>query len=317
MRSGEIRRVEWTGFGQRMENFLPAARYQAVFVSPFTQPMGYGPEYLVCPIRAEDILQAPHPDYVLTPVEFYRDVVDMTGLRPVFIGQTHPNAYMDRISAAFPGAIIRGPQRDPLVDFEIIRQSRNSVIGVSTYSWLAAWLSPCAENIYLAVSGLFNPMQKKDVDLLPFGDPRYKFFLFPINYAVPVDRHAEAHLRLAPYWRQMAHAALDRQLNEAPRFARDADQLLGLFDEEYYLTTNADVAAVAQQHGRSFARFHYVRHGIMEGRSPLRFDRVWYAAQYPMAAFEVAQGDYVDFEHHYAAVGKARGYRPYPAETTS
>src|SRR4051812_13017124 len=31
----EIQRVEWKGFGQRMENFLPAARYQNVFVSPF------------------------------------------------------------------------------------------------------------------------------------------------------------------------------------------------------------------------------------------------------------------------------------------
>ena len=83
--SGQIRRVEWTGFGQRMENFLPSERYQKIFVSPFETPMGFGPDYLVCPIRAEDILHAPHPDYVLTPVEFYRDIVEQTGLTPICI----------------------------------------------------------------------------------------------------------------------------------------------------------------------------------------------------------------------------------------
>ena len=61
------------------------------------------------------------------------------------------------------------------------------------YAWLAAWLSCSAENIFLPVNGLFNPMQKNGVDLLPFDDLRYKFFLFPINYAVPVERHADLH----------------------------------------------------------------------------------------------------------------------------
>lgn len=98
--------------------------------------MGYGAEYLVCPVRAEDVLHDPHPDYALTPVEFYQDVVAGTGLTPVFIGQTHPNIDMDRIRAAFPRAIVREPRANPLVDFETIRQSRNLVVGVSTFSWL-------------------------------------------------------------------------------------------------------------------------------------------------------------------------------------
>ena len=229
--SEQIGRVEWCGYGQRMENFLPPSRYQSVFVSPFSMPMGYGPDYLVCPVRAADILDGPAPDYALTPVEFYLDIVKQTGLTPVFIGQTHPNRYMDRISAAFPNAIFREPQDNVLVDFETIRQSKNLVIGVSTYSWLAAWLSQ-ADNIYLTVSGLYNPMQKTDVDLLPFGDPRYKFFLFPINYGVPLSRHADVHRRIAPYWRQMPHEALRQQFDAAPRFARDLKQTLSLFDPE-------------------------------------------------------------------------------------
>ena len=314
--SGQISRVEWTGFGQRMENFLPPAQYQNAFASPFQTPMGFGPEYLVCPVRAEDILHGPNPEYVLTPVEFYRDIADLTGLKPVFIGQTHPNPYMDRIRAAFPDAIFREPKDNPLVDFETIRQSRNVVIGVSTYSWLAAWLSN-ADNIYLTVSGLFNPMQKPDVDLLPFGDARYKFFLFPINHAAPLERHADIHRRIAPYWRQMSHQALHQQFSAAPRFPRDVIQALTAFDQAYYLDTNADVAAVAQNLGPTFARAHYANHGFQEGRLPMRFDPVWYANQYALAAFEVAQGDYTDCAHHYIAIGKARGYRPYRPESES
>ncbi|MGD0102898.1 MAG: hypothetical protein ABSC06_02535 [Rhodopila sp.] len=315
--SGKIRRIEWTGFGQRMENFLPPERYHAVFASPFRTPMGYGPEHLVCPVRAEDILHGPNPEYVLTPVEFYRDVAEMTGLTPVFIGQTHPNPYMDRIRAAFPDAIFREPQDNPLVDFETIRQSRNVVIGVSTYSWLAAWLSQSLDNIYLTVSGLFNPIQKPSVDLLPFADSRFKFFLFPINYAVSLDRHADVHRRIAPYWRLMSHEALRQQINAAPRFERNVDQALAVFDEAFYLDTNGDVAAAAQNLGPGFARAHYINHGFQERRLPTRLDPVWYASQYPLAAFEVAQGDYTDFADHYIAIGHVRGYHPCQPEQTS
>jgi hypothetical protein len=311
VRSGQIGRVDWKGFGQRLENFLPAERYQEVFVSPFQTSMGFGPEYLVCPVRAEDILHGPNAEYVLTPVEFYRDVIEMTGLKPVFIGQTHPNTYMDRIRSAFPDAIFREPQDNPLVDFETIRQSRSVVIGVSTYSWLAAWLSRSVQNIYLAVSGLFNPMQKPQVHLLPFGDARFKFFLFPINYAGPLAHYAEVHRRIAPYWRLVPHAALQQQLAHAPRFERKLDDALTVFDEAYYLAANGDVAEAGKAHGPGFGRAHYISNGFTERRLPIRLDRVWYASEYPLAAFEIAQGDYAEFAHHYMAIGKARGYLPY------
>jgi hypothetical protein len=261
--SGQIRRVEWTGFGQRLENFLPPERYQEVF-----------------------------------------------------IGQTHANPYMDRLREAFPNAIYRQPQDDPLVDFETIRQSRHVAIGVSTYSWLAAWLSRSAETIYLTVNGLFNPMQKPQVNLLPFGDDRFRFFLFPINYAVRLEHYAEVHRRIAPYWRQVSHAALRRQFADAPRFERTLNDALAVFDEAFYLETNADVAAIATIHGPGFGRTHYINHGFAERRLPMRLDPVWYASEYPLAGFEVAQGDYAEFAHHYMAIGKDRGYLTTPMART-
>ena len=309
---GEIRSVLWSGFGQRMENFLPREQYAGVFVSPFDRAMGFGPDHLVCPIRAEDILDGHNRNYTLTPVEFYRDIVAMSGLKPVFIGQTAPNPYMDRIRSAFPDAIYRAPQANPLVDFETIRQSHNVVIAVSTYIWLAAWLSDTLQNAYMAVTGLLNPRQFTTIDLLPFGDDRFKFFLFPINYAVGPDQHAALHSRLAPYWRLVPHALLKRQISEAPRLPRTVETMLACFDDDYYLEENADVRAHAEVHGRGMARTHYQHHGFQEGRAALRFDRFWYANTYTQAAYEVAQGDYADLLHHYAAVGRARGYRPHP-----
>jgi hypothetical protein len=89
---------------------------------------------------------------------------------------------------------------------------------------------------------------------------------------------------------------------------------LSVFDEECYLDTNEDVAAVARDLRPAVARAHYAHHGFPERRLPFRLDPVWYAGQYPLAALEVAQGDYAEFAYHYLAIGKVRGYRPYPPE---
>jgi hypothetical protein len=160
---------------------------------------------------------------------------------------------------------------------------------------------------------LFNPMQKSEVDLLPFGDARYRFILFPINYAGPLDRHEAAHRRIAPYWREMPQAVLRQQFAAAPRFRPSVTDGVAALDEDFDLEANPDVAAVAQTLERDFARAHYLHHGYQEGRAAMQVDRVWYANQYPLAAFEVAQGDYADFALHYQAIGRARGYRPNPS----
>src|SRR6185437_3810679 len=124
-----------------------------------------------------------HPDYTLIPVEFYTALVAETGLRPVFMGQIGANSYIERLRRAFPDARFI-PSRGPLRDFEIIRRSRNVIVSVSTFSWLAAWLSD-ADRIFLPMTGFYNPAQFPEIDLLPLHDPRYRFYLFPVNYAVP------------------------------------------------------------------------------------------------------------------------------------
>ena len=212
-----------------MENFLPRENYFDVFVPPPGLKVGFGREYLVGHVRAGEILDDTSPDYPLTPVEFYADPVAETGLKPVFMGQTAPNAYTDRIRERFPEALFLDTQ-DIVADFETIRRSKNVVVGIGTFAWLAAWLSTEAENIFMAVNGLMNPMQRPIVDLLPYGDTRFRCYLFPINYAVNLDRVEAVHRSIAPYWRHVTHTALKTQVENAPRFGRSLDEHLAVFE---------------------------------------------------------------------------------------
>jgi hypothetical protein len=109
------------------------------------------------------------------------------------------------------------------------------------------------------------------------------------------------------------HELLRRQLDEAPRFHRDLDAFLAEFDERFYLAVHADVAAAVGSGALPSGRAHYITYGFYDYRTPFPLHRLWYAHHYPMAAIEVAQGDYADLHHHYVAIGKARGYRPVPA----
>ncbi len=84
------------------------------------------------------------------------------------------------------------------------------------------------------------------------------------------------------------------------------------FDPVYYLEKYSGVAEVMGAGNYDGARLHYEHFGFKEERFPFRIDYYWYANNYPLAGLEVAQGDYLNFAHHYAAIGHARGYKPCP-----
>jgi hypothetical protein len=102
------------------------------------------------------------------------------------------------------------------------------------------------------------------------------------------------------------------------KLARPADAgyrleaMLECFDEAFYLTFNGDVAEGVRAGWLSSGRAHYLHYGFTERRAPFALDPVWYAEQYPLARTEVAHGNFIDFVHHYVAVGRARGHRPMP-----
>ncbi len=199
-RSGLAHRVEWTGYGQRMENFPELAVCRKVFSHLETDPLGetFDQTHLVCPVRGGEIFDGRHGGYTLLPAAFYRDLAGQLGLQPVFIGQLEDNVYVDALRRTLPDAIFAA-SGGPMWDFQTIRKARNIVVPVSTFAWVAAWLSD-AQQIVLPVYGLFNPQQFTEHDLLPLADPRYTFYQFPVHWAVPVDQVLEAHRSLEGQW---------------------------------------------------------------------------------------------------------------------
>jgi len=223
----------------------------------------------------------------------------------VFMGQLEDSLYMDALRARFPAAryVASG---GAAVDFERIKRSRFIVPSISTFSWLAAWLSD-AEQIFMPVLGLFNPAQNRGVDLIPLWDSRYRFFQFPVHYASRVDNFAASHASLRGLWRQTAPLELAALLHRRPP-VREKKLYLAAFDEIYYRRTYDDVAMAIAAGDLPDGRYHYEMCGFDEGRVGFALDGAAYCRDHPIAAVEIANGDYWDPAHHWLSTGRARGY---------
>ena len=304
--SGSYGRAVFSGWGQHLSNFLARDRYQQLFTAAPEIGTVLRPDELLISIWGGEILRAPHPSYVLIPVLFYIKIVAETGLTPVFVGQLTPGAYLDELKAAFPSARYIDSQ-GAIADFQTIRKARNIVLSVSTFSWLAAWLSE-AEQVIMPLSGLFNPMQSSDVDLAPVNDARYRFFLFPVNYAVPIERYKHVHAAMDERWQEVSGQQLCQYRERRPLHPRLLDEYLACFDEAFYLRRYGDVLDHVNGGVFSNGADHYCRAGFDENREIMDLDSWHYSTAYPDAAVAVAQGVYLDFQHHYVSVGHIQEY---------
>ncbi len=131
------------GYFQRIHLFDPPSQYQCLFPPSNSGAETFGDDELVINVRAGDILKGV-TWYPLMPVPFYRSLVERTGLRPTFLGQLGDSAYLREIRDCFPHArmIMTG---DPVGDFNLLRNARRICLSVSTFSWLAGWLSSARE----------------------------------------------------------------------------------------------------------------------------------------------------------------------------
>jgi hypothetical protein len=163
-------------YGQRLEYLPPPAQVRTIL--GLDAPM-VAADRLAIHIRAEDIFAAPHPDYPPLPFAFYERMIAQSAVPPVFFGQLDAPAHVAALRQRFPTASFR-PAAEPLADFKFLMGSAEAVLSVSTFAWLAAWISPVTRRIVLPVSGFFNPAQRPEIDLLPLGDERYAYFGFPV-----------------------------------------------------------------------------------------------------------------------------------------
>jgi hypothetical protein len=153
------------------------ARYREIF-RPADPTQVFGADKLVINVRLGDALAGIHPFYPVLPISWYDHVIESSGLEPVFVGQFGDDPYTEALKSRYPGSGFYHSS-DPLEDFHMLRAAANIVLPVSTFSWLAAWLSETVENIHFPIAGIFDPRNRPDVDMLPLGDERYQFYLFP------------------------------------------------------------------------------------------------------------------------------------------
>jgi hypothetical protein len=307
--SRRINRIHLESLAQHLDNFPAREVCATLFRAAVPDVPAFGRDQLVIQLPGTARGHAVDSDHPRLPAEFIQEIVAQSGLRPVFIGQAGDTPYVDRLRASFPDAVFL-PRRTLPSDLETIRRAPNILPGVSTFGWLAAWLSQ-AERIYLPLTGFLNPAQFPEIDLLPLEDPRYRFYLFPANYAVPDSEIAAMHASLCGQWRLMTPAMIAELRARRPRFGSPLALFQTHFDEAFYLRQNQAVRDAVAAGGFKNGFEHYRDYGYFERLAPFRLDRAWYGRQYPLAAIEVGQGDFADFHHHYLAIGRQRGYLPF------
>jgi hypothetical protein len=308
LRRGAIDAVRIESFTFHLDHYPPRAVCKTLFgpAKGGEDATGFGPDILVCSIRGGEILTGIHPDYLLLPPAYYQSLADRTGLKLVFHGQLGDDAYTQSLRDAFPSAEFC-PSRGPGHDFETLRRSANIVLAISTFSWLAAWLSE-AQRVFVPIAGMFNPVQHPDQLYLALDEPGYEYDLFPYAQAVDLftapEHFARLQALLASAMRPVTREEVAQIIARSARLGKGR-VLTGGFDPAFYTRTYGDAAAYS-----GAALEHYMTIGWPDRRLPLAFDAYFYIAAYPDAAMAVAEGHFATPLEHFLAVGYGLGYKP-------
>ncbi|MBI5276539.1 MAG: hypothetical protein HY854_08755 [Burkholderiales bacterium] len=173
LRAGAFDAVVIEAWGMRVEYYADVAEQRALFVSKEV-PQPVGDDEVLLSVRAEDIEGGGSAGYYPLPFRFYEAVVEAQRKRPVFMGQLQPSPYTDALRKRFPAARYL-PAAPAANDFQTLRSAGHVALSISSFAWLAAWLSESAQVIHLPVAGLFDPARGHQ-NLLPVGDARYRYW---------------------------------------------------------------------------------------------------------------------------------------------
>ncbi|ROZ64128.1 hypothetical protein [Ramlibacter sp. WS9] len=173
LRAGLCNAIVLRGWGMRVEYYPEIDECRALFKSD-VQGQQVGDDEVLINVRAEDIESGRHPGYFPLPFDFYASVIRAEGKRPVFMGQLQPGPYVQALRQRFPLARYL-PLGTPIEDFQTMRNAGCVVPSISSFAWLATWLSESAHTIHLPVAGLFDPRRERQ-NLMPVGDARYRYW---------------------------------------------------------------------------------------------------------------------------------------------
>ena len=133
---------------------------------------------LLIHVRAGDIATLSNVKYGPLPIRYYEYLIVQTDLRPLFICEPGHTPYIDLLTATFPKAEMIGGG-SAIRDFQIIRNAKNVALSVSSFSWMATFLSTRVRQIHLPLAGHFDPVDDPTPDFLPLNDDRYIFHRVP------------------------------------------------------------------------------------------------------------------------------------------
>jgi hypothetical protein len=173
LKSGLLGSLLIDGWGMRLNNFPDIDFYRKIFITDL-KAIEVSDKQILLHVRAEDIVTGIYQRYYPLPFSFYEKIIDTVGLQPVFIGQLDDSDYIIALRKKFSGAKFL-PNNSPLVDFQTIRNAKNVAISVSSFAWLASWLSETLESIHFPVAGLYDPLNLETL-LMPIDDERYHFY---------------------------------------------------------------------------------------------------------------------------------------------
>jgi len=173
LKTGLLNTVIIEGWGMRLNNFPDIAFYRKLFATNETG-ITLGDRQILLNVRAEEIVSGKHSVYYPLPFSFYEKVIDESGLEPVFMGQLDDSDYVNSLKHKFSGAKYL-PNASVISDFQTIRNAKHAAISVSSFAWLAAWLSETLESIHFPVAGLFDPANMQTL-MMPIDDARYHFY---------------------------------------------------------------------------------------------------------------------------------------------
>jgi len=304
--SSDSRFLSLEGIYQNINNFPTRDEldYEACF-PPLALKEGGGEDELVINIRGGEVLQGISDLYPMIPVEFYRFIADKTQKKCIFYGQIDDSPYMDELRQAFPDATyIRS--RGVAEDFDFIRKSRHIIPCISTFSWMASWMSN-AQRIYFPIAGVLNPAQHYYGMLLPIDDPRYEFYMFPVYEALHVNDYRAYIDPVRNAWRYMSPDSLRYAIRNR---TSNLDSYLTAFDTKDFLELYPDAQDEFNNYGLRGLTNTYMNRWFAEGRLPVRVDRGFYTRTYPQAASDMSEGRYKDETEHFVLCGQYQGYKP-------
>ena len=155
----------------RIKNFCAPELYDRYFPTTIATSQKLPEDTLLVHIRAGDVSTLTHSSYGPLPISYYQYLAKFTGLKLAFVGELSESDYVQALREQFLDSVfLEGGS--PLDDFQTLRRAENVAIAVSSFSWMATFLSRQAKAIHIPLTGFFDPLTAPHIDLLNLADRR-------------------------------------------------------------------------------------------------------------------------------------------------